>query len=82
MRCVQFGQQGIEYEVDESLCSGTKPPNQELCNREPCPPEWVAQPFGEVALLFFMCLNALIWLLFIIAINPVIIQPVCWCACK
>lgn len=47
VRCVQFGQQGIEYEVDESLCSGTKPPNQELCNREPCPPEWVAQPFGE-----------------------------------
>ncbi|XP_065067919.1 A disintegrin and metalloproteinase with thrombospondin motifs 6-like [Rhopilema esculentum] len=47
VRCVQFGQQGIEYEVDESLCSGAKPPNQEICNREACPPEWIAQPFGE-----------------------------------
>ncbi len=48
VRCVQFGQQSIEYEVDESLCGGSKPANQEVCNREPCPPEWVAQPFGEV----------------------------------
>eukprot|EP00794_Sanderia_malayensis_P015619 gene15619-17196_t len=47
VRCVQFGQQGIEYEVDESLCVGSKPANQEVCNREPCPPEWIAQPFGE-----------------------------------
>ena len=49
VRCVQRSGEGIEYEVDETLCSGSRPPNQEICNREPCPPEWVSQPFGEVS---------------------------------
>ena len=50
MRCVQKSSQGIEYDVDESLCmGGSMPSDVEGCNKEPCPAEWIAQPFGEVS---------------------------------
>ncbi|XP_047134767.1 A disintegrin and metalloproteinase with thrombospondin motifs 6 isoform X1 [Hydra vulgaris] len=47
VRCVQRAGNGIEYDVDNSLCSGVKPSDTEGCNKESCPSEWVAQPFGE-----------------------------------
>lgn len=47
VRCVQKASTGIEYDVDESLCTGPRPSDAEGCNKEPCPAEWIAQPFGE-----------------------------------
>ncbi|XP_057290630.1 A disintegrin and metalloproteinase with thrombospondin motifs 6-like [Hydractinia symbiolongicarpus] len=47
VRCVQKAGTGIEYDIDGSLCTSTRPSDIEGCNKEPCPSEWIAQPFGE-----------------------------------
>ena len=48
IKCMQVAADGIEYDVDSRLCSDPKPSMVEACNNVPCPPEWVAQPFGQV----------------------------------
>ena len=48
VRCVQRSSGGIEFDVDSSTCAGLRPADTEGCNKEPCPAEWIAQPFGEV----------------------------------
>ena len=48
VRCIQRSGNGVEYSVDPSLCTGRMPADTEGCNKEPCPSEWIAQPFGEV----------------------------------
>ena len=55
VRCIQKSGNGVEYSVDLSLCNGRMPPDTEGCNKEPCPSEWIAQPFGEVNICF-VCL--------------------------
>lgn len=59
MRCVQKSGTGIEYDVDGSLCAGARPSDTEGCNKDPCPAEWIAQPFGEVrvSVLFFKSID-------------------------
>lgn len=47
IKCMQVAADGIEYDVDSRLCSDPKPSMVEACNNVPCPPEWVAQPFGQ-----------------------------------
>ena len=48
VRCVQKSGTGIEYDLDGSICNGPRPSDTEGCNKEPCPAEWIAQPFKEV----------------------------------
>lgn len=34
--------------VDENLCDKqVKPVENQTCNSDPCPPEWVEEPWGE-----------------------------------
>eukprot|EP00111_Clytia_hemisphaerica_P001731 TCONS_00004887-protein len=47
VRCVQKSANGIEFDLDMNMCSGARPTDTEACNKEPCPAEWIAQPFGE-----------------------------------
>ena len=54
IKCMQVAADGIEYDVDSRLCSDPKPSMVEACNNVPCPPEWVAQPFGQVFIRFFI----------------------------
>ena len=49
MRCVQFVDGVIEYDVEDEMCDAdVKPNTKEKCNKQECRPEWVAQPFGTV----------------------------------
>lgn len=45
---MQVAADGVEYDVDQRLCTGKKPATIESCNTMDCQPEWVSQPFGAV----------------------------------
>ncbi|KAK3730048.1 hypothetical protein QZH41_009566, partial [Actinostola sp. cb2023] len=47
VKCMQVAADGVEYDVDQRLCTSKKPATIEACNTMSCQPEWVSQPFGE-----------------------------------
>ena len=50
VHCMEFVNE--DFIISDDMCKDLKKPSsKQSCKRDPCPPKWVTEPFGQVSLI-------------------------------